>query len=1135
MSKTFSLADLAKTLNVEEKKIKNWIKEGWLFADKVKTEWYITEPDLVELLSKNPTLLLAGFSKGFADGRGKEASFYYPEGVAVDLEGTVYVADTKNHSIRKITQNGEVSTIAGSSEHAYVDGIGKEARFYSPSSIVIDSNGFVFVSDTMNHIIRKVSPDGKVTTFAGSGKKGFVDGQGKSAKFYRPNGLALDQNGNFYVVDTGNHAIRKIDSQGLVSTIAGGTMGYVDGIITSAKFSSPQGLAIDKQGNLYVADTENHVLRKISIDGTVSTIAGCGNNYRISENAVSPRDVYIYKPKSVVIDNEGNIYFSFNNSIGKLSIAEEFTVFAGEGKFPYKESLAKKAWFYEPHGLAIDCQGSIYVADTNGSKIRKILTPAIINNSFRKQNFLSEKVEAEVKIEPSSTQKSSLTIEPTVSEKPRKKFTIPRAEEFYCVYLDERNNPCGLMDNYDVIRKTAEQTDIEDILEVLENPIDTGQVIAALVITGSVLARKPSYTNRVQNVLLNLASDSRCYQAKIDGYNETVGMVGFMTNRPYYDIVNKKQDVEDKFLDITLGIDAALKNPLRANMSIGYNGLDAFCKLFNTVSATEREAKVKQLGEFFNEIILDKSRPSVERMTAYDLIGEEINRNRETKSAFQIIQRKAAQLLVNVLLDSEENKELQIYIKRDLNKIAPEAVDLLQRKGVLASRSVPKLPELMSSSDVSITELNNIAQEVSASEVLDILQNHRNEDSEKLFSAVYLSSIVARRFNWKAFAQALTNLLFVYKPTNFKTPYATVQKELSKESSQQLGYILKEHCESDKEIVLSYASKALEIILDRGFNYSHYSDAINWELKRVFNTLKADELLKNLLMDCFCASWRSPEARFLAYKELGWHAQDAHQKAWEILLDSSENATLRSLIGTIISNHVKKELESLVDTTQKPWQLLPKANAGLPISVPRDLVPEVWLIATLKMSSDAEVLKQAINSLSERLMIASCYSRDEFVKACEKILELQVKYPDLKNIFKKIYHKTKNINAARILALLGDLEEETTMIDLVTSGVDGWTTLKPLSSEWTGIGLLMSVLASNEVTDNVYSAFEPYLIIGYGDEKARLMMSKVFVVLAEKYQKEGKIDKAIKAYKWAIKRDGRNLEAREGLNKLEPN
>jgi streptogramin lyase len=210
------------------------------------------------------TTLAGSGAMGYADLTGTAAQFNYPEGVAVDSTGNVYVADYFNNCIRKITPAGVVSTFAGSSTKGYKDGIGTDAQFYAPLAVAVDSADYVYVADFANNAIRKITPAGVVTTLAGGGTEGFANGTGMAAQFYWPKGVAVDSAGYVYVADTYNNRIRKISPAGVVTTLAGnGTGGFANGTGTAAQFNWPKGVAVDSTGNVYVADTYNHAVRKL--------------------------------------------------------------------------------------------------------------------------------------------------------------------------------------------------------------------------------------------------------------------------------------------------------------------------------------------------------------------------------------------------------------------------------------------------------------------------------------------------------------------------------------------------------------------------------------------------------------------------------------------------------------------------------------------------------------------------------------------------------------------------------------------------------------------------------------------------------------------------------------------------------
>ena len=205
-------------------------------------------------------------TRGFKDGRGSAAQVNDPLGVAVDADGNVLVADSGNHCIRRITPDGMVSTLAGSGSSGFKDGRGTEAQFYSPWDVTVDADGNVIVAERNNLRIRRITPDGMVSTLAGSGTEGFQDGRSAEAEFYSPSGVAVDGDGNVLVAEFDGHCIRRITPDGMVSTLAGasGSRGFKDGRGTEAQFTSPWGVAVDAQGRVYVGDCGGDRIRRLS-------------------------------------------------------------------------------------------------------------------------------------------------------------------------------------------------------------------------------------------------------------------------------------------------------------------------------------------------------------------------------------------------------------------------------------------------------------------------------------------------------------------------------------------------------------------------------------------------------------------------------------------------------------------------------------------------------------------------------------------------------------------------------------------------------------------------------------------------------------------------------------------------------
>lgn len=341
---------------------------------------------------------LAGSTQGFADGAGNTAQFFGPSGIAVDSDGNIYVGDDDNHRIRKITPEGVVSTFAGSGVPGFADGTGTEAQFYNPHGVAVDGAGNVYVADPDNNRIRKITPTGVVTTLAGSGVYGFADGSGSIAQFRDPLGVAVDADGNVFVADTYNNRIRKITPAGVVTTLAGSTEGYADGTGTAAKFFRPFGLSIDSTGTVFVADTGNNLIRKITAAGEVTTLAGSTQGF--AEGAGT--EAQFNNPCDVYIDAAGTVFVGdlWNNRIREITPEGVVSTFAGSTQ-GYIDGEVDMAQFNWPWGLAVDADGTMFVADRRNNRIRKI-TGILGTDNYQQNQVLvypnpaSEKINIEL-------------------------------------------------------------------------------------------------------------------------------------------------------------------------------------------------------------------------------------------------------------------------------------------------------------------------------------------------------------------------------------------------------------------------------------------------------------------------------------------------------------------------------------------------------------------------------------------------------------------------------------------------------------------------------------------------------------------------------------------------------------------
>lgn len=295
---------------------------------------YITEyrsSVVRKITNDGQVITLAGkdMELGWADGPGKDARFNRPHGVAVDDDLNVYVCDMINCTIRKISPDGIVSTLAGIPEkRGSKDGDVSEATFYFPEDIAVNSKGYLYVADSYNYTIREISPEGIVKTFAGkAGEPGSKNGIGCEARFNKPLGLAVDSDDNLYVADSdydnnnppGNSIIRKITPNGKVTTIAGipGKAGHSDGKAQKAQFNNPVGIDVSPDGTIYIADTEAELIRKIDKKGQVTTLGG---KYLVEDKLDGiGEDARFFDPQAIVVDAAGNLIIcdTLNNRICK--------------------------------------------------------------------------------------------------------------------------------------------------------------------------------------------------------------------------------------------------------------------------------------------------------------------------------------------------------------------------------------------------------------------------------------------------------------------------------------------------------------------------------------------------------------------------------------------------------------------------------------------------------------------------------------------------------------------------------------------------------------------------------------------------------------------------------------------------
>jgi DNA-binding beta-propeller fold protein YncE len=329
---------------------------------------------------------LAGLpeTSGSLDGTNTTARFNDPAGLAIAPDGTIFVADNQNHALRRIGTNGVVTTLAGLlGTPGSADGSGPAARFDSPTGLALGPDGALYVSDTGNHTLRRVTTNGVVTTLAGSaGNADYADGSASAARFNQPLGLALAADGTVFVADSGNHLIRVIATNGTVSVLAGNpeTFGSADGTVTNALFNNPVGLAFAPDGSLFVSDANNFTLRRVTAAGVVTTIAGAaGQDGSTDGPAATAR---FGKPAELVLSPNGTLYIAdaAHHTIRRLTPDGRVSTIAGlvgaDGAVDGANGLAR---FFNPYGLAIAARGHLVVADTYNQTVRELLAPFTVS------------------------------------------------------------------------------------------------------------------------------------------------------------------------------------------------------------------------------------------------------------------------------------------------------------------------------------------------------------------------------------------------------------------------------------------------------------------------------------------------------------------------------------------------------------------------------------------------------------------------------------------------------------------------------------------------------------------------------------------------------------------------------------
>lgn len=318
-------------------------------------------------------------------GRAVDAELKSPYGIAVDSLGTVYISDHGNHRIRKVTTDGKISTVAGngSPSHKGDGGPAVSAQVSSPRDIAVDSTGAVYLADTGNHRVRKITADGMISTVAGTGVHNSTGdgGPATAARLHTPYGVAVDGEGALFIAEYGGHRVRKVAVDGTISTIAGtgsAGSGGNGGAASKAQLNRPYAVAVDGEGNLYIAEADNHRIRKVAADGTISMFAGTGNVGSGGDGG-SATSAQLSGPRGMVVDSAGILYVADygNHRVRKITPDGVISTVAGtesgtSGGFGGDGGPAVAAQLKNPTGLAVDSVDTLFIADHGNHRLRRI-------------------------------------------------------------------------------------------------------------------------------------------------------------------------------------------------------------------------------------------------------------------------------------------------------------------------------------------------------------------------------------------------------------------------------------------------------------------------------------------------------------------------------------------------------------------------------------------------------------------------------------------------------------------------------------------------------------------------------------------------------------------------------------------
>jgi len=315
-------------------------------------------------------------------GLATRAQLNWPRDMAVEADGSLYIADTNNHCIRKVSSEGIIRTVVGTGTAGYSGdgGPATDAQLNRPRDVEVGADGSLYIADTDNHCVRKVTPDGVIHTLAGTGVCGYSGDGGPAARAQLawPQDVAVGTDGSLYIADVGNHRIRKVTLDGSISTVAGtGVCGYSgDGEpATHAQLARPRGVFVDADGSVFVGDTENHRVRKVTPDGTIRTVAGNGTEGYGGDGGPAT-SAQLAWPRGVVVDAEGGLFIADcgNSVIRRVTPDGIITTVAGNGTEGYSgdSGPTTRARLADPHGIVMGADGSLYIGEPRNHCIRRV-------------------------------------------------------------------------------------------------------------------------------------------------------------------------------------------------------------------------------------------------------------------------------------------------------------------------------------------------------------------------------------------------------------------------------------------------------------------------------------------------------------------------------------------------------------------------------------------------------------------------------------------------------------------------------------------------------------------------------------------------------------------------------------------